>query len=94
MFDNTKKSHSKAKSCRMEFTKPLRNVPAIVKDRNKALRLEMARDHPLLVQHSKCHTQAWRANGDISLILSNNLIQRQNLVEWNFLNLEETSLQL
>ena len=30
----------------------------------------MARDHPLLVQHSKCHTQAWRANGDISLILS------------------------
>ena len=54
----------------MEFPKPLGNVPAIVKDRNKALRLEMAGDHPLLVQHSKWHMQAWRANGDISLILS------------------------
>uniref|UniRef100_A0A8W8MJ19 Uncharacterized protein n=1 Tax=Magallana gigas TaxID=29159 RepID=A0A8W8MJ19_MAGGI len=30
----------------------------------------MERDHPVLVQHSKCHTQGWRANGDISLILS------------------------
>ena len=30
----------------------------------------MARDHPLLVQHSKWHTQAWRANGDISPIFS------------------------
>ena len=30
----------------------------------------MARDHPKLVQHSRYHTQAWRANGDISLILS------------------------
>lgn len=35
-----------------------------------SLRLEMERDHPVLVQHSKCHTQGWRANGDISLILS------------------------
>ena len=40
------------------------------KDRNGSLRLEMARDHPVLVQHSKFHTQGWRANGDISLILS------------------------
>lgn len=30
----------------------------------------MERDHPVLVQHSKFHTQGWRANGDISLILS------------------------
>ena len=30
----------------------------------------MARDHPVLVQHSQFHTQAWRANGDISLIIS------------------------
>jgi hypothetical protein len=30
----------------------------------------MARDHPMLVQHSRFHTQGWRANGDISLILS------------------------
>ena len=29
----------------------------------------MPRDHPMLVQHSRIHTQAWRANGDISLIL-------------------------
>ena len=30
----------------------------------------MPRDHPLLVQHSRYHTQGWRANGDISVILS------------------------
>ena len=30
----------------------------------------MARDHSMLVQHSRFHTQAWRVNGDISLILS------------------------
>ncbi|CAC5413965.1 unnamed protein product [Mytilus coruscus] len=64
------------KQCRMEFGtslnpgKPLRDCPAIVKDRNGSLRLEMERDHPNLVQHSQIHTQAWRANGDISLILS------------------------
>ncbi|CAG2201789.1 unnamed protein product [Mytilus edulis] len=29
----------------------------------------MERDHPNLVQHSQIHTQALRANGDISLIL-------------------------
>ena len=56
--------------CRMEFPKTLRDAPEIVKDRNKAMRLEMPRDHPYLVQHSKWHTQGWRANGDISIILS------------------------
>ena len=58
------------KVCRMEFPKPLRETPAIIKDRNKSLRLEMPRDHPCLVQHSKWYTQSWRANGDISIILS------------------------
>ncbi len=43
---------------------------AIVNDKNGSLRLEMSRDHPMLVQHSRFHTQGWRANGDISLILS------------------------
>lgn len=54
----------------MEFPKPERQYPAIVKDKNSSLRLEMPRDHPVLVQHSQYHTQGWRANGDISLILS------------------------
>ena len=64
------------KVCRMEFGpqnmpgKILRDTPAIVKDKNGSLRLEMQRDHPMLVQHSMYHTQGWRANGDISLILS------------------------
>ncbi len=68
--------HSSEKSCRMEFgteSKPgkaLRSDPAIVKDRNGSLRLELIRDYPLLVQHSQYHTQGWRANGDVSLILS------------------------
>lgn len=30
----------------------------------------MPRDHPMLVQQSMYRTQGWRANGDISLILS------------------------
>lgn len=54
----------------MEFPKQLRSSHAIVKDKNGSLRLEMERDHPVLVQHSKFHTQGWIANGDISLILS------------------------
>ena len=64
------------KVCRMEFGpkdnpgKELRDTPAIVKDKNGSLRLEMERDHPTLEQHSQYHTQGWRANGDISLILS------------------------
>ena len=49
-----------------------RDTPAIVKDKNGSLWLEMQRDHPMLVQHSMYHTQGWRANGDISLILSKN----------------------
>jgi hypothetical protein len=71
------KDSNDGRICRMEFGtestpgKQIREKPAIVKDRNKCLRLEMERDHPALVQHSKYHTQAWRANGDISIILSN-----------------------
>jgi hypothetical protein len=44
------------KYCRMEFGslsspgKELRSDPAIVRDKNRSLRLEMPRDHPLLVQ--------------------------------------------
>jgi hypothetical protein len=70
------KHSSSEKQCRMEFgsaSKPgkqLRSTPALIKDRNGSLRLEMARDNPVLVQHSQFHTQAWRANGDISLIIS------------------------
>jgi hypothetical protein len=70
------KSSGSNKVCRMEFGdtsspgKPTRASPALVKDKNGLLRLEMERDHPLLVQHSRYHTQGWRANGDISLILS------------------------
>ena len=46
------------KECRMEFRykqspgKRLRESPAIVKGKNGSLRLEMAKDHPKLVQHS------------------------------------------
>lgn len=54
----------------MEFSKQVRSSPAIVKDQNGSLPLEMERDHLVLVQHSRFHTQGWRANGDISLILS------------------------
>ena len=43
---------------------------SLVKDRNGSLRLKLERDHPVLVQHSNFHTQGWRANRDISLLLS------------------------
>ena len=62
--------------CRMEFGsefcpgKKLRNGPEIVGDHNGAPRLEMPRDHPRVVQHSRYQIQSWRANGDVSLILS------------------------
>ena len=71
-----KSKRSSEKVCRMEFGspsspgKPCRTTPELVKDKNGSLRLEMARDHPMMVQHSRFHTQGWRANGDISLILS------------------------
>jgi hypothetical protein len=71
-----KKNRAGEKVCRMEFGtekhpgKSLREEPAIVHDKNGSQRLEMKRDHPRLVQHSSIHTQAWRANGDVSLILS------------------------
>ena len=63
---------SKVKACRMEFGtesspgKEIRETPALVKDNNGSLQLEMSRDHPSLVQHSRFHTQGWRANGDVS----------------------------
>jgi signal recognition particle subunit SEC65 len=66
----SRSSNSSQKTCRMEFEKTIRPTPALVKDKNGSLRLEMERDHPVLVQHSRFHTQGWRANGDISLILS------------------------
>ena len=72
----SKREAASEKVCRMEFGKMsapgkvLRSDPALVKDRNGSLRLEMARDHPMIVQNSQIQTQAWRANSDISLILS------------------------
>lgn len=75
------------KQCRMELGtsvnpgKPLRDSPDLVRDRNGCLRLEMERDHPALVQHSQIHTHAWRANGDISLILSKSGTQNPSVDE-------------
>ena len=59
--------------CGSEFCpgKKLRNYPEIVGDHNGAPRLEIPRDHPCVVQHSRCQIQSWRGNGDVSLILSN-----------------------
>ena len=63
--------------CRMEFGsefrpgKKVHSNPEIVEDHNGAPRLEMPRDHPHVVQHSRYQLQSWRANGDVSLILSN-----------------------
>ena len=74
------KSSPQTKGCQMEFPKPLRDAPAIVKDINKTMRLEMPPDHPVLVQHSKWHIQAWRANDDISLIL-------QLMISWPLKNI-------
>ena len=51
--------------------KKLRNDPEIVGDHNGAHRLEMPRDHPRVVYHSRYQIQSWRANWDVSLILSN-----------------------
>jgi hypothetical protein len=45
--------------------KEIRETPELVKDNDGSLRLEMSRDHPSLVQHSRFHTQGWRANGDV-----------------------------
>lgn len=65
----------------MEFPKQLRSSPAIVKDQNESLRLEMERDHPVLVQHSRFNKQGWRANGDISLILSKSVSSNPSVDE-------------
>ena len=50
--------------------KKLHNGPEIVGDHYGARQLEMPHDHPCMVQHSRCQIQSWRANGDVSLILS------------------------
>ena len=63
----------------MEFPKTLRSSPDIIHDGNQSMRLEMPRDHPTLVQHSQVHTQAWRANGDLSLILSKSGTENQSV---------------
>ena len=75
------------KMCRMEFGtenapgKTLRQAPEIVKDKNGSLRLEMERDHPMLVQNSKFMTQGWRANGDLSVILSKSGVKNPSVSE-------------
>ena len=51
--------------------KKLQSGPEIVEDHNGAPSLEMPHDHPRLVQHSRYQLQSRRANGDVSLILSN-----------------------
>ena len=43
----------------------------IVKDHNEAPRPEMPHDHPRMVQQPRYQVQSWRANGGVSLILSN-----------------------
>ncbi len=64
------------KKCRMDYgseSKPgkeLRSEHALIKDKRGSLRLEMKRDHPMLVQHSRFHAQGWRANGDMSIIVN------------------------
>jgi len=51
----------------------LKRVPPreIVEDHNGAPRIEMPRNRLSVVQHSRYQLQSWRANGDVSLILSN-----------------------
>jgi len=51
--------------------KKLCNGPEIVEDHNGAPCLEMPRVHPRVVQQSRYQIQSWRANEDVSLILSN-----------------------
>ena len=61
--------------CRMGFGSdrepglPAHADPKITVDMNGCHRLEMPQNHPFMVQHSRYHAQAWRANGDISIIL-------------------------
>lgn len=72
--------------CRMEFGsefrpgKKVRIGPETMEDHNGAPRLEMARDHPRMVQHSRYEMQSWRANGNISLILSSSCPDIQALM--------------
>ena len=48
--------------------KPARDAPALVTECGR-VRLEMRRDHPMLVQHIRIVLQAWRANADSALIV-------------------------
>jgi hypothetical protein len=59
--------------------KEIRETPALVKDKNGSLRLEMSRDHPSLVQHSRFHTQGWRANS-----VPNSILQAFSLPVFDF----------
>ena len=71
-----KKNRRGEKSCRMEFGsedkpgKELRKENALTLDRNCSLRLEMKRDHPMMTQFSENLVRSWRANCDLSVILS------------------------
>ena len=51
--------------------KKLHSVPEIVEDQNGAPRLDMSQDNPCVVQHPHYQMYSWRANEDVSLILSN-----------------------
>ena len=51
--------------------KKLKKDLEIVGGHNGAPRHEMPRGHPPVVQHSRYLLQSFRANGDVSLILSN-----------------------
>ena len=51
--------------------KKLHTQPEIVNDHNAAPHLEMPCDQPHVIQHFSYQLQSERANGDVSLILSN-----------------------
>lgn len=51
--------------------KKLHSKPQIVNYHNGPPGLEMPCDHPCVNQHSSYQLQLWRANGNVSLILSN-----------------------
>jgi hypothetical protein len=80
-----KSRNNNKRICRMEFGPELnpgmelRERPALVCDKNNSLRLAQPRDHPMLVQNSQYHTQGWRANGDISIILSQSSVENPSV---------------
>jgi hypothetical protein len=93
-----KSKTGKEKACRMEFGtesspgKEIRETPALVKDKNGSLRLEMSRDHPSLVQHSRFHTQGWRVSEDVSLIISKSDPENPSVEE--IISVEKSCLSL